>query len=462
MNAKEVLSHVILTFRTDKPNDQLASSSLSKRESAREGRSVIVSTTIQAVDELRPVWKEWPHRLDTDLDYFLQSVKHDPTILRPHVITVYQDGVPVAMLVGQVKKRRISTIVSSVSFRGTNATVLEILNGGRMGHESSAIDNLLALELLKIVKSGYIDLVSFQRLALHSELFREVQRLRSLLVRDCVLRSFRYSVLSVADSAESRSSVFTGKVRREVRRKTRILQSAFPDKVRFKCFSHPAEIDAGISDAMTVAVTTWQYHLGFCGLTDTSQSLAILRFMAEQGWLRICILYVNDLPCAFLVGQLYEKTFYCQHAGYRPEFARFAVGSLLTARAFDDLAAAGARQFDLGDGRQEHNRRLGCQESEEVAVHVYCPTLRGIWLNIFFGATGIVRSGGHKAKVVLHLSGVDKMWNHLSTSRRQFSLRLSNRQESSFFTSPPANYLNPAVRRARGFASLLPTKEEQD
>jgi CelD/BcsL family acetyltransferase involved in cellulose biosynthesis len=418
LTARKTFSQVVPTFRTDKLVDQLPSSSLSDWERGHEGRSVLVSTTIQAIEELRPVWEKWPHGFDTDVDYYLQNVNIDPTILHPHVLTVYQDGAPVAMLVGQVRKRRMSNVVSFVSFRGTNATVLEILSGGRMGQQSSAIDALLASELLKIVKSGRIDLVFFQRLPLHSELFREVQRLRGLMVRDCVFRSVRYTVLSVPDSAESRPSIFTGKARREVRRKTRILQRTFSDKVEFKCFSHPAELDAGISDAMTVAITTWQHHLGFCSLSDTPHSLAIFRFMAEKGWLRICILYVNGLPCAFLVGQLYNKTFYCQHAGYHPDFARFSVGSLLTARTFEDLAAAGARQFDLGDGREEHNRRLGCQESEEVTVHVYCPTLRGLWLNIFFGATQVVRSSGHAVRVGLQLSGVAEVWHQLLSQWR--------------------------------------------
>lgn len=429
MTAKKS-SQVVPTLRTDKMVDQQPSSSLSDWDGGHEGRSVLVLTTIQAIEELRPVWEKWPHGFDTDVDYYVQSLKIDPTILHPHVLTVYQDGAPVAMLVGQVRKRRMSNVVSFVSFRGTSATVLEILSGGRIGQQSSAIDALLASELLKIVQSGRIDLVIFQRLPLHSELFREVQRLRGLMVRDCVLRRVRYSVLSVPDSAESCTSIFTGKARREVRRKTRILQRAFPDKVQFKCFSHPTELDAGISDAMPVAITTWQCHLGLCSLSDTPQTLAIFRFMAEQGWLRICILYVNGLPCAFLVGQLYNKTFYCQHAGYRPDFARFSVGSLLTARAFADLAAAGTRQFDLGDGRQEHNRRLGCQESEEAAVHVYCPTLRGMWLNISFGAAHIVRSSGHTVKVGLQLSGIPKVWHQLLSPWRS-RVRLRTPYEKS-------------------------------
>jgi CelD/BcsL family acetyltransferase involved in cellulose biosynthesis len=133
-------------------------------------------------------------------------------------------------------------------------------------------------------------------------------------------------------------------------------------------------------------------------------------FFARQGWLRIYILYVDDLPCAFLIGQLYNRTFYCQHAGYQPAFAHFSVGSLLTAWALEDIGAAGVEQVDLGEGGQEHNRRLGCQMCEEGTVHLYSSTLRGFWLNLFFASAQIVRVGGRRTLSGLRLNRVSKIW----------------------------------------------------
>ena len=136
-------------------------------------------------------------------------------------------------------------------------------------------------------------------------------------------------------------------------------------------------------DAFRIAVTAWQHDMGQ-GLTDTAGTPDTYRFFAEHCWLRIYILYIKDVPCAFLAGQLYNNSFYCQYAGYDTQYARFSVGSLLTGRAFEDLAVGGVQHVDLGEGGQEHNRRLGCQMAEEGTVHVYSPTLRAVWLNLFF------------------------------------------------------------------------------
>ncbi len=384
--------------------------------SRRATYSVQIATTLDAIEALRPTWRKWAHSLDTDIDYFLHELAHGPGSPRPYVITVYNEGIAQAMLVGRIRKRRAASVVSFVNIPGPRAKVLEIKKGGRMGRPSPVIDRLLALELLKASRGGDVDSVCFERLSLHSELFRQVQQLPSFLVKERVLHVFCYSVLSLTAPERKRPRVFSGKTRREIRRKTRILERAFPGQVQLKCFSNVDELDAGMCDAMRVAVTTWQYHLG-TGLTDTAQTRETFRFLAQQCWLRIYVLYLKETPCAFLVGQLYNNTFYCQYAGYHPSYTRFSVGSVLTSRAFEDLAAAGVQRVDLGEGGQEHNRRLGCQMSEEATVHVYSPTLRGLWLNVFFGTTHVLRAGGRRTRSVLRLNRAGETWKELLTSR---------------------------------------------
>ena len=370
---------------------------------------MLLATTIQGVEELRPIWTEWPNGLDTDIDYYLHNLGSDPNILRPHVITIWEAGIAQAMLVGQVRRQRVSTMVSFVRLWGPNAKVLEIINGGRMGRQSSTIDRLLALELLKTSDGGDVDLVCFQRLPLHSELFHEVQQLPGFLSRERVPHVSNYLVLALTAPGGKRPA-FGGKSRREVRRKARILQRTFPGKVRLECYSQASELDVGVRDAAVVAARTWQYRVGCCGLSDTAKTWDTFMFSAKRGWLRIYILYIEDVPCAFLIGHVYNKTFYCQHAGYHPDFARFSVGSLLTARVLEDLAEVGVEQVDLGEGRQEHHRRLGCQMRQEGTVHLYSRTRRGVCLNMFFAATMFVRAGGRHSLSGLHLAGAAKIW----------------------------------------------------
>ena len=380
-----------------------------KPDLVAEEFSVHVATTTQAIEALRPVWTKWTHFLDTDIDYYLQNLRTDPTILYPYVITVCEGGIAQAMLVGLLRKKRVSVIVGWVSIPGPTASVLEITKGGRVGRQSSVIDKLIALQLLTAIKSDHLDLLCFQDLPLHSTLLDQLQQLLRGGFKHHMVHNSYDSLLFLTACGGKPAPILSGKNMREVRRKKRNLQRAFPNKTRFKCFSDPAELDIGIRDAITTAAKTWQSYVG-CGLVNTSQVRTSFKFFSKQGWLRIYVLYVDDLPCAFLIGQLYKNTFYCQYAGYHIGFARFSVGSLLTAWALECLAETGAQKVDLGHGNQEFNRRLGCKTCEDVCLHVYAPTLRGLWLNTFFATTQIARAVGQKISSGLGLKRIGKLW----------------------------------------------------
>ena len=365
----------------------------------REGTgqlSVHVSESISAIELIRPPWSKWTTGLNTDFDYYLHGLKSDSTVLRPYVITVCEAGEPQAALVGLVRETRISTIVSSLRIRGPRARVLEIVAGGRIGTKSSAIDQLFVQQLTSALRGTDVDLLCAHRLSLDSELFRRLQQMSGLFRRARVPHVFHYSVVPLMNSSVQRERVFSGKNRREIRRKTRGLQQAFPDQSRFQCFSEFRDLEAALRDANSVDLTTWQHSLGNWAL-DELATRELLRFCAGRRWLRIYLMYISDLPVAFLIGQRYGRTFYCQHAGYRPEFARYSVGSLLTAWALQSLTAEGVEKVDLGEGGQEHNRRLGCEEHAEGTVHLYAPTLRGLRANLFFASAQFVRTTGRKA-----------------------------------------------------------------
>jgi hypothetical protein len=412
-----------LTDTAGKSFEDIYDAYLSEPEAALGQLSLQVATTTSEIEKLRPVWRKWAHSLETDVDYFLHNLKNDSGILHPYAATVFKDGVPRGMLLGQVRQRRASTVVSFLNIYGPKVRVLEIARGGRLGRPSPVIDKMLAMQLLKTINSRQVDLLCLRRLPLDSELFRHVQQSPGFLVKERVPHVFHYSVLSLTCAKGKHPEVFSGKALREVRRKTRILERAFPGQVQMRCFCHASDMHTGLRDALRVAVNTWQSHVG-SSLSDCEKTRREFQFFTQKGWLRIYVLYVQQFPCAYLVGQLYNGTFYCQYAGYHSQLSHLSVGSVLTARAFEDLAAVGVQRVDLGEGAQEHNRRLGCHMSEEGTVHLYAPTLRGVWSSVFFGTTQIVRSVGRRTCSELRLNWLAKTW-HQFLLRRKFRGRVS-------------------------------------
>jgi len=378
--------------------------------------SIHIATTLRAVEDLGPVWKTWTNSLETDIEYYLHNLTSDSTILHPYVITICQGEIARAMLIGLVRRLKTSAAVSFIRIPGPTAKVLEIMKGGRLGQQSSAIDQLIARQLAKAIARDKINLLRFHRLPLRSELLSQLRQLPSLAVKQPVADASHDSILFLTSRKGKPAPVFSGKLMREVRRKTRILRRAFPNKARFKCFSEPFELDAGIRDSITVVMASWQHPLGY-GLVDSCQLRESFRFFAKQGWLRIYVLYIDERPRAFLIGQLYNDTFYCQYAGYDLGFARFSVGSLLTAWALENLASTGVQQVDLGEGNREYNQRLGCEWCEAVRLDVCSPTLRGRWLSMFFTTTKIAQITGHGLLSRLGMNRIGKIWRDFLVAR---------------------------------------------
>jgi CelD/BcsL family acetyltransferase involved in cellulose biosynthesis len=399
------------------PTQARCSPDLSLSQPQTATLSVHVAKCPQEVEDLRPVWQQWTNGLDTDIDYFLQNQRNDWTILHPYVISVWNDEIPLAMLVAHVKSRRASTIVSMVQIPGPRVRLLEIVPDGRLGPPSPEVTRLIVKQLSKALQ-GDADMLCFHRLPLESDLFQEIRQMPGVFVGKRVLHVFSYSRLALTTQPGRRSPALSGKIMREARRKASNLRRAYPGKVSFRCFSKPDELDAGLRKAETISLSAWQHSLG-CGFTDTLPTLEGYWFFARSGWLRIYVLEVDDQPCAYLLGLLYKKTFYCQRTGYDFAFARYSVGSILTAWTFNSLAASGVHHADLGEGGQEHNRRLGCEEHDEGTVHVYAPTLRGLLLNVFFGTTQVCRVIGRRMQSGLRLGRIGRAWKELLIAMRR-------------------------------------------
>jgi Acetyltransferase (GNAT) domain len=383
----------------------------------KEGYTCQVATDLREVEKLGPVWKSWTSSVDADFEYYLHNLRNDSTILYPYVLVVRQAGIVQTILVGQVKEQKVSTIIAFVNIHGPRAKILEIVNQGRLGRRSPVIDKLLATQLFKELERGIVDVLSFDRLPLRSDLFREIQQFSGFLRKVRVCHIFGYTQLSLPGQTARCELVLSKKMKREVKRKERILHRAFPGNVQYRCFSRPGTIELGLHDAQVVALTTWQHSVE-PGFLNTREAAENLRFCASNGWLRVYVLYVGDLPCSFLVGQLYRDIFYCKYAGYDPDYGRFSVGAALTAWALEDLARVGARSIDLGEGGQEHNRRLGCRFVQQGTVHVYASTLRGLWARLFFDSSWLIRLGGRMVLTGLQLNWTLKLWQRLLIARR--------------------------------------------
>jgi hypothetical protein len=244
--------------------------------------SVRVAVTAQAVEELRPIWSNFDHHLDTDIDYYLHNLRNDPTILHPYIVTVSSDGLVESMLIGVVRKHKVPAVITSVNISGPQARELEIEKRGILGRHCPSVDRLVALQLSEALRYGLADFLCFRGLPLRSGLIPELEQLTGLQAKKRGLHVLFDSTLVLTTAEGKRLAVFSGKRRREIARNTRNLNRMVGNRACFKCLLSPSELNTGICDAIAIAATTYKYSLGW-GLQDIPQDSGGIQVSLQTG-----------------------------------------------------------------------------------------------------------------------------------------------------------------------------------
>src|ERR1700733_6220874 len=69
--------------------------------------TVRVYQTIAELEEIRHIWASWKGYRDSDIDFYLEFIQTRKEVLRPHVVALYRNGVPEALLIGRLERTRM-------------------------------------------------------------------------------------------------------------------------------------------------------------------------------------------------------------------------------------------------------------------------------------------------------------------------------------------------------------------
>ena len=143
-----------------------------------------VFRSLPELDEIREAWKAWQYHANSDFDFYSTVVRTLPGVVRPHVIALFKDGRPEALLAGRIDKRRLDFNIGYGPFFRPEARVLSIIHGGSLGNESPAICEALVAELIRNLGAGEADIAFFNHIREHSDLYRSAAILPFVLARD--------------------------------------------------------------------------------------------------------------------------------------------------------------------------------------------------------------------------------------------------------------------------------------
>ena len=371
-----------------------------------------VARSLAEVEALREAWTAWGGHRDSDIDFYLMILASYTQVIRPHVIGIFQDGKPEAILIGRLEWKSVGFRVGYFSAGSLTVRCLTFVYGAMRGNGSAENARTLVGELLDCLKRKEADIAQFEWAPVESPLYPAAMELPGRLGRDLAPAKQAHHRLVLPETFESVFARLSGNRKKEIRRNVKRLHAHPAGEFKIVCYRDPADMDRFFQDTEEIAKKTYQRGLG-ATIADTPQMRMRIGLAAKKGWLRGYVLYLGERPCAFWIGMLYGKTFVSEFMGFDPEFRQFSPGTVLLTQVLEKLCERAhgdvVEDLDFGWGTAEY-KELFCSETwQEACVFVFGPTLKGMAAKSL--RTGAVVVDGTARKILgSALPRVKRMW----------------------------------------------------
>jgi CelD/BcsL family acetyltransferase involved in cellulose biosynthesis len=168
--------------------------------------------------------------------------------------------------------------------------------------------------------------------------------------------AFSYEI-TLPRTWKSYLQLLEGKQRHEIRRKLRRLNEA--GEIRFRVIKRPDEISENMDTFFSMFKASRPDKSAF--LTDQMVSFfrLLAQRMAQQGFLRMFFLDIDQVPAAGVMCFDFNNTLFLYNNGYNPQFSYLSPGFLSKVYSIRDSIEQGKLRYDLLKGDEGYKKRLG-------------------------------------------------------------------------------------------------------
>jgi CelD/BcsL family acetyltransferase involved in cellulose biosynthesis len=335
----------------------------------------LLACSTDELEGVRDAWSAftWP-RVDADLDFLAELVACSPESVRPHVVAL--DG---GMVVGRIEETRLQSRIGYRAILAPSVRMLTVAHGGLAGED--AVAGALVDEILVALREGDADVALLPSLRVDSAVYDAARSQPPSRSRDRLVEVRTHRRLRLPESFDEFVQGRSKSTRQSINRYTKKLERELGDRLAFRVFSAPDELDELFAAVEPIAAKTYQGGLGVA-LRDDERNRRLVALGLERGWFRTWVLYLDGAPVAFWPGWIYNRAFFVGTPGYEPSLSDHRPGQYVLMRVIADLCADPAINVcDFGFGDSEYKRRFSNEEWDEADVLVFAPTLTGLRLN---------------------------------------------------------------------------------
>jgi hypothetical protein len=344
--------------------------------------SIKIAKCIDDIEVLRPAWEKLQWHPDGDIDRYINMLNSRPEIVCPYVLTLYRDGIAVALLICRIEDVPWEFKFGYKKLLTLKARRLAMGYGGILGNLSDEGCEALIKELNTLLGRKEVSVVFFQNLRIDSN-FYEICKARGSFLRLVIsLKSTKHWSLLLPKSYNEYFSSLSKNVRKNIKNYWNRLRKKYDDNIRITCFKKCDEIDDLLND--TEAIVSQTYHRGLgAGFVYNKETRDRYNLALSRGMHRTYILYIGQNPVTFWSGTLYKSVFYLAATGFIPKYRDDQVGTLLLQKIIEEFCNDGKiTKIDFGLGEAQYKHSYGNEVIEEASVYLFAPNIKGIIIYI--------------------------------------------------------------------------------
>lgn len=158
------------------------------------------------------------------------------------------------------------------------------------------------------------------------------------------------------------------------------------------------QIPGYLKDAHQISLNTWQTDQFGLRVRNDDAELAQFTYLATQGALRCYMLYRDEIPMAFIIGNQYRGLYRYEEVGFDRQFHHLSPGQTLLIKVLEEMFGDRTPEiFDFGMGDADYKRMFANIETKAGNIWIVPPGVRGSCLVAFLNGSRKLRGWGKKA-----------------------------------------------------------------
>lgn len=360
---------------------------------------------------IREPWEELQHHPNSDFEHYLLVCKLRKEIVSPWALSIWKEGECKGIVAGRIEDTMIRPQIGYAKLPRVKTRALQIIHEGILGEMDFQGAEALVSTIDEMLRARKVDMVNFPSLPERFSCLWEALRKENRMIIGVI--NPRWSVhraLTLEKKPGFLLERMRSKHRSWVKRKEKELLEAFSDKVKWSWHSNSIEVPSTCTKMEAVARTTYQRGLG-AGFVDDYETRNRLSLFAKRNQLRVMLLELDVEPSCFWYGVVYKSTFHASATGYRPDMARYEMGTLALLKMVDYLIAEGIEKLDFGLGDAYYKERFSDVSWREASCSIFANTTKGLILrNYIKAASWLDACARSLAEDIRLTSKIKKVW----------------------------------------------------